>query len=288
MSQETREERYRDKVCTYCTTDRKEVRHHHFSTEKLREFAAKWTKGPFMCPVCHKQEACTLPETTTKRVILSDSTLFGVWDQPGLPNIVTEHFDIECIVGARVSDLTKAMMKILLKHSNRLEIVVIAGINNIGKNDHADIIVHEFRELKEIVKEHSEHHHHSPPSSVSISTLILPPKFCSFNVPDDPALAEWKPGPGFKDRYKDIKKVNQAIKEMNEEDKVSWLNLHMQGVKILKSGPQHKYDTRPGATSVWREKEVAKKLHFTMENKLKIIQYLQKTFQNNAKGESPQ
>ena len=102
------------------------------------------------------------------------------------------------------------------------------------------------------------------------------------------ALAEWKPGPGFKNRYKDIKKVNLAIKEMNEEDKVSWLNLHMQGVKILKSGPQHKYDTRPGATSVWREKEVAKKLHFTMENKLKIVQYLQKTFQNNAKGESPQ
>ena len=72
------------------------------------------------------------------------------------------------------------------------------------------------------------------------------------------------------------------------EDIFSWLNLHMQGIEMFKSGPQHKYDTRPGATPVWREKEVAKKLHFTMENKLKIIQYLQKTFQNNAKGESPQ
>ena len=116
----------------------------------------------------------------------------------------------------------------------------------------------------------------------------MPPKYCSFNVPDDPVIAEWKPGPGFRDRYEEIKKVNLAIKAMNEEDKLYWLNLHMQGVKILKSGPQHKYDTRPGATPVWREKEVAKKLHFTMENKLKIMQYLQKTFKSNAKGEPQQ
>ena len=187
-----------------------------------------------------------------------------------------------------MSDLTRAMMKILLDHPNRLEIVVIAGINNIAKNDHPDIIVHEFKELKEIVQEHSEQHNHDPPSTVSISTLILPPKYCSFNVPDDPELAEWQAGPGFRDRYDEIKKVNLAIKAMNQEDKVSWLNLHMQGVKILKSGPQHKYDTRPGVTPVWREKEVAKKLHFTMANKLKIMQYLLKTFKSNAKGKPPQ
>ena len=285
MSQESNEARYRDQVCTYCTTVRKEVRHHHFSSEKLREFALKWTEGSFLCPICQEQEPTSLPVTTTKRVILSDSTIYGVWDQPQLPKILKEHIDIECIVGARVSDLTRAMMKILLDHPNRLEIVVIAGINNIAKNDHPDIIVHEFKELKEIVQEHSEQHNHDPPSTVSISTLILPPKYCSFNVPDDPELAEWQAGPGFRDRYDEIKKVNLAIKAMNQEDKVSWLNLHMQGVKILKSGPQHKYDTRPGAIPVWREKEVAKKLHFTMANKLKIMQYLLKTFKSNARGE---
>ena len=120
-------------MCTYCTTVRKEVRHHHFSTEKLREFALKWTEGSFLCPVCQEQEPTSLPVTTTKRVILSDSTIYGVWDQPQLPKILKEHIDIECIVGARVSDLTRGMMKILLDHPNRLEIVVIAGINNIAK-----------------------------------------------------------------------------------------------------------------------------------------------------------
>ena len=70
---------------------------------------------------------------------------------------------------------------------------------------------------------------------------------------------------------------------MNEEDQLSWLNLHMQGVKILKKGPKHKYDTRPGAKAIWREREVFRKLHFTMENKVKIIEYMQNTFKNNAK-----
>ena len=138
------------------------------------------------------------------------------------------------------------------------------------------------------MQELSEQQGHVPPSSVSISAFILPTKYCSFNVPDDPLLAEWKPEPGFRDRYEEIKQVNLAIKALNEKDKLSWLNLHMQGVKILKSGPQHKYDTRPGATRIWRENEVAKKLHFTMENKLKIMQYLHKTFQSNAKRDPPQ
>ena len=184
-------------------------------------------------------------------------------------------------------DLTRALVKNVLKYSNRLEIIAIAGINNVGKNDDARSIIEEFKEMKEVVKEHSMKHKHNPPSYVAISTLILPPKFCSFSVPANvPELAEWVPRPGFRDRYETIKQVNLAIKAMNEEEQLSWLNLHMQGVKILKSGPQHKYDTRPGKKAIWREKEVFNKLHFTMENKLKIVVYLQKTLKINAKRAS--
>ena len=69
---------------------------------------------------------------------------------------------------------------------------------------------------------------------------------------------------------------------MHKEEQLFWLNLHMQGVKILKSGPQHKFDTRPGAKIIWRDKEVFRKLHFTMENKMKIIMYFQNIFKINA------
>ena len=60
---------------------------------------------------------------------------------------------------------------------NRMEVIVIAGINNVGEGQKADEIIKEMKELKEMVREHSMKWKHDPPSYVSISTLIIPPKF---------------------------------------------------------------------------------------------------------------
>ena len=98
----------------------------------------------------------------------------------------------------------------------------------------------------------------------------------------DKDLAEWVPAPSFQNKYPIIRQVNEKIKQINTNSGLAFLNLHLQGIKMLKSGPQHKFDTRPGTTRNWRETEVLRKIHFTAENKLKFIQYLQNTFQKNA------
>ena len=282
LQEENRETKYRDKACSYCSTRNYQIKHHHFSTARQRSFAIGWVSGEYMCPVCQKLEPPVQPDSVTKRVILSDSTLYGVWDQPSLPSI-TDHMDIECIVGGRVRHLTRALEMNLLYNKHRLEIVVICGINNIGDGQKADSIAEEYEHLKRVVAEHSKQNQHRPASSVSISTLMLPPKYCSFKVPENaPDLSEWKPAPDFQDRYDEIRKLNITIKELNQQDGLSWLNLHLQGIKMLKSGPQHKYDTRQGAVQVWRERQVFKKIHFTMANKLKLMKYLQNTFKSNA------
>ena len=67
----------------------------------------------FVCPVCQRIEPAVDKSIKVQRVILSDSTLYGVWDNPELPKIAS-HFDIECIVGGRVRDLTLALQKNLL------------------------------------------------------------------------------------------------------------------------------------------------------------------------------
>ena len=285
LRDEKGEAKYKDKLCSMCTSDRKRVHHHHFSTSNIRTFALCWTEGDFMCPICHKPEPPLQSKEITKRVILSSSTLYGIWDQPSLPTIA-EHLELECIVGARVRDLTRALEKNLLYLSNRLEIVVIAGINNVGEGQHPDLIVEEMRHMKEVVKQHSKENGHNPPSYVSFATLLLPPKFCSFKVPEGvPDLAEWIPGPNFVDRYRVIEQVNKKVKEMNQEDGLSWINLHLHGVKKFKSGMlQHKFDTRPGSKQIWRERQVFKKLHFTMENKLKLVGYIENCFKSNSKG----
>ena len=94
----------------------------------------------------------------------------------------------------------------------------------------------------------------------------VPPKLCSLRVPDVPELAEWIPSPGFVNRYPVIKNVNEAIKKMNLDDDLNFLNSHLQGIKMLKSYQQYKFESRPGSTRIWRESAVFEKLHYTMEN----------------------
>ena len=237
-----------------------------------------------MCPVCHSLEPPNQPGTDSNRVILSDSTLFGVWDHPEIAK-VSSHFEIECIVDGRIRDLTRALQYNLLCYSHRLEIVVIAGISNVADGQNADAVINELKEMKELVAEHNAKYRekNEAQSFLSICTLSLPPKFCTFRVPDTPELAMWKPSRSFKDRYPVIKKVNEEIKKINMADGINFFNLHMHGMKFLKSGPQHKFDTRPGAARIWRETNVFQKLHFTIENKIKVVKYLQKTFQSNAR-----
>ena len=138
--------------------------------------------------------------------------------------------------------------------------------------------------MKDVVKLHSIMHKHDPPSYVSFCTLLLPPKFCSLNIPENaPNLAEWVPGPNFINRYEDIEKVNKRIKEINLADNLSYINLHLQGIKNFKSGTrQHKFDTLPGRAQFWREKEVRRKLHLTMDNRLRVVGQLMNCFKANS------
>ena len=280
-----REQKYSNTVCVYCSSDRREVKHHHFSTSKQRQFKLKHSKTGYMCPICQKVESST-QESVIRRVILSDSNLFGIWDQQALPSI-SSHMDLECIVDGRIRHLSRALRNNLMDSTDCLEVIVIGGISNVGDGQTSDEILEEFRDMEELMKEYKKKSSFSSKSYLSFATLSLPPKYCSFGVPRNvPELAEWVPGPTFRDHYNIIKEVNEAIKGMNERNGLSWLNLHLQGMKILKTGPQHKYDTRPGASKVWRESAVFEKLHFTMANKLKIVQYLQKTFATNGKKTS--
>ena len=276
-----REFKYSDTVCDYCSSSKEEIRHHHFSTSMQRVFSILWTDGNFMCPICQKPEPAVKSSDSVHRVILSDSTLYGVWDSPDLPKI-SDHFEMECIVGGKIRDLTRALKKNILRNDYRFEIIVVAGINNVGEGQGAKEIIDEFKEMKAVVAKHSVEHKHNKPSYVSICTLSLPPKYCALKLPEDTRnLEEWVPSSNFRNRYAVIKEVNEAIKGMNVEDKLAYFNLHLQGILMLKVGPQHKFDTRPGASKIWREDDVFKKLHFTSPNKLKVVRYLQNTFKNN-------
>jgi hypothetical protein len=231
-----------------------------------------------------------IPSAETRRIVLASSTLYGVWDHPMPSNTV--HFDIDSIVGGKVRDMTTALKKNYLHMPNRVEVIVVAGINNIGAGEKAEQIVKEMEELKSVVNEHSSKWNHTPSSYVVFCTVILAPKFCSLYVPPsppEPEVAEWTPPASFQNKYEEVKKLNDLIIQMNRQETLQLVRLDYHGVKRFKSGTvQHKFDNKPGATPVWREVQVFKKLHFTMENKLKIINYISNCFRGNAGENLPQ
>ena len=113
----------------------------------------------FVCPICKVPEPVVSPISESRRILLTCSTMYGVWDQANLPSNIF-HLDMDSIVGGRVRDMTVALKANYLHLPNRLEIIVIAGINNIGAGEKAEDIIKEMKELKDIVKKHSEEFGH--------------------------------------------------------------------------------------------------------------------------------
>ena len=292
MYEEQRENTYRDRFCALCSDGPAPVYHQHFSSTAIRRMFMDEDintrrdkhKQTYMCPICKEPEPVLFSITETRKLVLADSSMYGIWEKP-MPKH-TPHFDIDSIVGGRVRDITRALVKNYLHLPNRFEIIVIAGINNIGAGEKAEEVIKEVEELKRVVRNHSLKWNHNPPSYAAVSTVMLAPKFCSLNVPPsppEPEIARWVPAPTFINRYSEMKKLNDMIIAANTKDNLKCVRMDFQGVKRFKSGTvQHIFDTKPGAKQVWRETEVFKKLHFTMDVKLKLIKYITTCFAANT------
>ena len=160
------------------------------SSEGIREFAKNSRNNShlFNCILCKQPESVIRPHT--RKIILTDSTLYNVWTYANLTTS-DHHMEIESVVGARIRNLTRVIMMLYLKHPERLEIIIIAGINNVGEGQAVHEILDEIYELKEAVMAHSTMHDHNPPSMVSVSTVMYAPKFCSLDVPVN--KPDWPP-----------------------------------------------------------------------------------------------
>ena len=164
--------------------------HKHYSTARLRRSIGRLQKGKgtYECPICKEPERVTVPANETRRVVVADSTMHRIWMK--VHQASTEHFDIDSIVGGKVQDMMRALVKNYLDHQpNRVEILVIAGISNIAAGENAEDIINAMKVLKLVVDDHSKKLGHSPPSYVSFCTVPLPPKFCSLYVPPNQLLS---------------------------------------------------------------------------------------------------
>ena len=289
MAEEMRENQYGDRLCHICSDTSTSRYHHHFSTADIRrmflDMKVNQEGREYMCPICALPEPVLIPANETRRVVLSDSTMYGIWTKQVPPNTI--HFDIESIVGGKVRDLKTALMKSYLHMPNRFEILVVAGLNDIGAGHKVEEIIADMKDIRQVVKEHSDRWRHEPASYVAFCTIPFAPKFCSLQVPPhppEPEIAMWVPPANFRNRFTDMKSLVDKTLALNQEIGLTGVRFDYQGIKRFKSGHyQHIFDTKPGATPVWRETDVFRKLHFTMEKKLKMVSHITTCFRENTK-----
>ena len=281
--------------CAICSDEQEKRLHYHYSSNQSIKSRMLYEQRQcnWFCSICFSYEPVDFIRTQTRRVVLTDTSLYGVWrhELPRAKDLV--HFDIESIVGGRIQDLTTALKKgYLTQFPARIEIIVLGGLENIGDGDTADQIIGFMDVMKKAVKDHSDRLGHNPPSYVSFCTLPIAPKYCSLYVPSGPsfeqqAAKEWIPPPTFVNRYEEVKKLNDMIIKKNKEDNRDLQNVRVDymGVKRPSNGKgkyQHKWDNKVDAVPWWAEVEVFEKVHFTMYYKLKLVDKISKCFKENA------
>ena len=136
-------------------------------------------------------------------------------------------------------DMTRALIKNYLHLPNRLKVIVIAAINNIGAGERADDIIKEMEAFKLVMADHSRKWKHPPPRFTVFCTLAVAPKFCSLTVPPnplEPEIAAWVPPPQFQNKYSELKKLNSMTIDLNKKDNLTDIRLDYHVVKRFKSG----------------------------------------------------
>ena len=92
----------------------------------------------------------------------------------------------------------------------------------------------------------------------------------------------WVPPKNFQNKFKVMKDLNDQIISLNKDIGLTGVRIDYQGIKRFKSGTlQHIFDTKPESTPVWREVEVFRKLHFTLEKKMKLVSHISTCFKEN-------
>ena len=242
------------------------------SSEGIRVFAQDMSKYLYNCIMCKQVESVLRPDT--RKIILTDSSLYNVWSYAKL-KMFDYHVEMEAVVGGRVRDLTRAIMMLYLKHPQRLEILLIAGVNNIGDGQPVPGILEEIDELIQAVQTHSTFHNHTIPGVVSVSTVMYAPKYCSLDIPAN--QPDWVPPQGFKNRRQEIETLNDGIKALNQANGVNFLKLHLEGIRIDKKSGKKLHRHNP-QKPIWREAIIWRRLHLSPDYKIRVVNLAVKIF----------
>ena len=187
----------------------------------------------YMCPTCKAMHS-TFPDYGLN-VVLGTSNLHN-FHQPRDPRVTCPpdpfHIDWVTISGGNISDLTHAFTVDYKKQSRPMRVFVTAGLNDLLRGASRDTIVERFIHLKETIDKQNVWHPHAK-NELVIATILNPPKLVWFE-------ANGPPPANHNNRYKDIKEINDWLKNYNRENgRVCTPSFHRFGVRTIRRVQSH-------------------------------------------------
>ena len=267
------------------------VFHYHFSSREVRRWAlGSGSKNKaYFCPTCvHKTEQNptgtrgkfhALPDTLD--ICLSSSTLHEFFltakNYPG----DDQHVDWLTAPGATIQLLHHMWETEYGEERRPMNLLVVAGLNNIIKGETTTEVMHHLQNLNSAVKSQSLKYHATVKSTVRVATLLLAPQLCWLEGDGKP------PHEFYINRLVEVTELNKRISRFNNDNFQCQLELyqeknggtagardkaplfHTLGVRCERRKKKgHSYNKHSHRWSWWREDERSQMLHLKDEHRL--------------------
>ena len=280
-------------ICSYrqpVTERARAVTHKHFSTKYMQSMSMDSAGDSFCssCKIVHHKNP-----TERIKLCLSDSTLHMFFtlttphpDKPGqqLPykgDIV--HVNYVTIPGSKVEDLQQAFRLEYEKETRGIDVLVVAGLNNLVKGDKVDELVTKFGQFRDIVEWQATKHHPDIKNTFAVATLLYAPQLCWFH--DDGPL----PSPSYKNRLQEMQWLTTTLINFNVRNGVpKFPHIHKFGVRVSNKTSKDLYGNvqvqhKTGHKwEQWREEERGRMLHLDDRRRLLLGTAVTKYFKFNT------
>jgi hypothetical protein len=244
--------------------------HTHFSSFKYRTKAPVDTNGDYICITCESTpHSCKVGMRYA--VLLSSSTLHQ-WQGRRESNRYRGnelHMEELTIPGASIDELTHALLAEFSGTYRPIDVVCVAGLNDVLRGRSEDNIINSYRKLQDAV------HQLAPDgerNSIGIATLIIPPKLANLRE------RQWGQVP--ESNLFHLVDINTKIKELNlEQDQgqfpVKFAPLfHTWGMAGKNPGTSRPRNLLEGIqyhrASQWREPSRNRRLHLRDKDRLRM------------------
>ena len=152
------------------------VYHRHWSSKEIRRVCGSEKSGQsYLCPTCGESGALGKmhkPNETERLKILVSSSTMHEYFYGGKYTGDKIHIDYVTIPGATIQILEKAWRRDYEAEKRPMDVIVVAGLNNV-KNETVARIMKHIEEFCDTVRVQSTEHHPGKPSTFSFSSIRL-------------------------------------------------------------------------------------------------------------------